>query len=238
MCQPINKFKINPSGSASYSKIDTLISIIEEIKVTSHESYVLILEMFTDCPTTELFLSTGIQRLRLVFAYNVQLRNKEEYMIELINEALSDPRGDAQGQLFEWITEEYGGQYGRKTYGHSFSMYRKALFWDEICNEAVDVNPEKGSRNLDLVISADDTKVFLGIEVKTAIQNFLTNKPRASVLNKVRYMQLLCEVFQSVQGAIYLVSARTFITEKAQQQLKKLGGYNIKVATIRSLLAN
>lgn len=238
MCRPINKFRINQTGPVSFAEINELISIIDEIKSASHESYVLIVEMFTDCPTSELFTSTGIQRLRLVFDYNLQLRDKKEHLVDLINQVLSDPTGCAQGQLFEWLAEEYGGQYARKRFGSSFSIYREAVFWDEICNEAVDVEPDKGSRNLDLVIGDEDATGFLGMEIKTSIQNFLTDTPRPSVVNKVRYMQLLTEALQSYQVGIYLVSARAFVTDKVQRQLRNLGGEDVKFATIRSLLAS
>lgn len=239
MCHPINKFSINQSGSGSFGKIHKLVSAINEIKMASYESYILILEMFTDCPTDELFSSTGIQRLRLVFDYNARLQLEKASLISLIRTVLSDPSGSAQGELFEWITEQYGGQYALTKYGSSsFSMYRKAMFWDEICNEAVDIEPERGSRNLDLVITDQGENIILGMEVKTSVQNFLTDKPRPSVTNKLKYMQLLAEALQSFQVAIYLVSARSFINDHARKQLNALGAPTVRIETIRALLAS
>lgn len=240
MCHPINKFSINQSGSRSFVKIHELISAIDEIKSASYESSILILEMFMDCPTDELFSSTGIQRLHLVFDYNTQLYHKKASLISLIRVVLSDLSGSAQGELFEWITEQYGRPYALKKYGSSssFSIYRKAMFWDDICNEAVDIEPNRGSRNLDLVIADKGKETILGMEIKISVQNFLTDKPRPSVANKIKYMQLLTEALQSFRVAIYLVSARSFINDYALKQLSVLGAPNVRIETIRALLAS
>ena len=65
----------------------------------------------------------------------------------------------------------------QKLYGIAYTRYRKAKFWDDACNEYIDVEPQKGSRDLDLVIESVDRRKCVGFEMKVSVHNFLTDNP-------------------------------------------------------------
>jgi len=211
MCQPISNFTVRQRRLAqSFQAIDALIEVINDVKAVSHEAYILLLEILVDCPTLASYNSVGLPRLQML-RYNDVLSRMTDRIAEVIVHALSDETGESQGQIHEWMTEEYGNSFFQKTCGIAYTRYRKANFWDDVCNEYIDVEPQKGSRDLDLVIESGDRRKCAGFEMKVSVQNFLTDHPRKTERNKLRYMQLLIELLSPFGFAVYLVSARGFV---------------------------